>query len=280
MKWIGSPYSSRARNASAALPCLSVLLAVTSLVAGCSNSPTNEQFLDRPGFVLAVSVPESLVAGDSTTVYVHVGGYSCADRFLGFAPVGFGVGGFAIQPVMRTPVQGVCLLDAGAGPFVFPYRVLVPLSGTRTLRCKGADDEVAVALTAGIGATHPEHRLQLLPRASTTPVDSLEIDYFAGGSYGPGESLGVAVTDRAGMAVATPNPPRYPDETWYLYWRTSYGQLIWLAEFGSALDPTRRAMRTLVPFGPRPGNYLPASAWHPKEALYVSGNAWNVIDRP
>src|SRR6266853_6693518 len=105
---------------------VAIAVGVALFTAGCSSMPSSNRWTDSPAVIRAVSLPESLVAGDSVTVFTQLEGDYCGMEFLGFRAIPVSSSLTIVQPWMRTHTGVVCVLGVDVGSSVFPYTTVVP----------------------------------------------------------------------------------------------------------------------------------------------------------
>jgi hypothetical protein len=220
---------------------------------------------DGPADFISVTLPESLVAGDTVSVYVDVrGATGCGDRFLGFAALQVPRGVTRISGAIRHFPNAVCPLDINGPHRLYAFRALVPTSGERLLHFTCPSGAIDVRLAPSLDAHPPEHRVELRPRFAGTPIDGLLVSYLYH-SY-PADSVTTSHTDASGVSVAT--PPCLPSPGWWSVYLGTPLAASWMVELPDSLGPCTRAMRTIVPYLPPQRVPAVVTSWRASPALY------------
>jgi len=155
--------------------------------------------------VIAVTLPESLVAGATVPVLVHWFPRDCAEEIERMSPVLDGPRHWTISP--RGVAPGgiiICTDELWCGAAFDTLDITVPAAGTDHYTLSGAFGAFDFDVAAGVGADGPGHRLTLVDPSGAPRVNQ-QVRYLDRWQAG-GVILDSTITDSAGTARAAPPP--------------------------------------------------------------------------
>jgi hypothetical protein len=176
------------------------LLAALAL-AGCSTkNPFANEGLPTisTAHVVAVTLPESLMAGTKTPLLVHWWKEYCSEQVYKFdarqdRPRHWTVTLYAVH----IPDRG-CLPSHNSGAVPDTFEVVVPAAGVDSYTVVGAIGSIDFEVKAGIGALNPGHRVELHGQA-VVGVRYTYLDWAEG-------TVDTAMTDSSGVGRLAPPP--------------------------------------------------------------------------
>jgi hypothetical protein len=226
------------------------------------NSPTSE----RP-WLSGITLPESLLAGQSTTLWVHWNP-RCAESFDHADVAQDSAGNLTVEP--RTLVNHVDGCLGGTTEWrENAITILVPAVGAQTVTVVGERDSIVFQLAANLPPPGARHVVDVVSRGGGVPLANVALTYFQ--SFDPIDTLGTTTTGVDGRAEWVPRCSMGPDSLTYLtpaesdrnHWRD-------VVVFHGPYALCGRATRTILLYDSPPG----ATGWPSSAATYSSGSPW------
>ena len=192
---------------------LLLALAGAAILTGCGSG--SDVLAPKPPIesiasVAGVTLPESLAAGDSVTVYVH---YipQCPNRFDRFQMHQDSTGSWRVDMIQSHPDEPlICLAYVQCRAVPQALRLQVPASGVVHYRVTGAYGDLPFDLGPST-APGPEHRVTFI-ESDGTAASFQAFDYWSENLSSPDTVVASAITDSKGTAILSPPPcPATPD---------------------------------------------------------------------
>jgi hypothetical protein len=174
------------------------------LLSGCSSGVIDygPDRLARAQ-LFAVTIPESLVAGQLALVTVHWFPRDCGESFLAFNALNDANGNLRLE-VMTRHRSGDYLCADFYSPGLATsnsYPVMVPQTGARKLIVVGENHSFVLTLQQNLPASGPRHVIEAVRPSDGQPAPGVALSYFHESS--PHDTLAAAVTDAGGRAILT-----------------------------------------------------------------------------
>lgn len=190
-------------------------LASAGILAGCGSG--SDVLAPKPNIeslasVAGVTLPESLVAGDSVTVYVHYF-YQCPYRFDRFELHEDSTGYWRVDMIQSHPDEPLmCLAFVECRAVPQALRLQVPMNGVVHYRVTGAYGDLPFDLQPST-APGPEHRVTFIA-SDGTAASFQAFDYWSANYSSPDTVVASAITDSKGTAIVSPPPCPATTDSW------------------------------------------------------------------
>lgn len=256
----------------------SVVLALALMSTGCqSENFVTAGFGVRNGVarIVGVTFPDSARAGSVCPFTVHWLPADCSERVSSLDVVVDSSRGRTILTVrtiraldVRCPAGEECV----SRDLTFDF--LIPSAGGMPLLVSGLHGAVTFDWNFGALPTGPGHVVELRRRPTGPAVAGVQVAHR---SYiSAGTALADVITDSVGMARSRPGCSVHPDGLTYLVVEDSeWGCGEDIIVFDSEHAPCRRALKTILLYGPAPlppDSPAPVVARDSRAATYSAGN--------
>jgi len=264
------------------LRATALALLAAGACAGCSPSdpftPSGSPIV-QTGRLMAVTLPEIRIAGQSIPIEVHWVPRDCGEHFREFITRSDTSGDVAIEiRVERPSLAYGCPDDGFCQASTNAQWVVVPASGSRRVTVIGDRDTIQIDVAPNLSASGQGHIVDLVSRADGTPVAGAQVFYGRIDGW-PADTLGMTMTNASGEAVATPACPGDSLQSVLMSVEDDRSPYCYLSriQFAGSFALCGRAWRTVLLYGqPASAPASPGAAVGSPStaAMYSAGRPW------